>query len=372
MSGTGGLGKLKLGLVVAYEESPHAGSVRPFINWAKGFKNWGISTDLILYRTSDKIVTHVEELKLKYHLIGSEEELKKVLKSEGYSYVVVDDYTKLRRLKLASMITKFTKLIIYAQILFGVHAISPVFKLSALPVTQRILYLTVSMVPFSLLRPIYYNNISKANMVIANSKVTEALLYFLYGIRTYGVVYPPVDTEIFKPMETSLERRVLLYLGSHAGDTDPHLVVKICTILEDKGLNIVVFGNSRLAREVKQKCKIEHIHDVSDEELAKLYSSSIATIAPQQWETFGYVVAEAVACGRPAVAFNAMGPAEIAQFTDLVVLANGEKDLLRIVRRVDSFEFKKTTVRDLPFSLYNSVAEFVKIILSQGSYGKSN
>jgi len=363
--GTEKLGKLKLGLTIAHEESPYAGIVRPFINWAKGFKNLGIDADLILYRTSNRIATHVEKLKLKHHLIGSEKELKKVLKNEGYNYIVIDDHIKFRRVNLASIITKFTKLIIYAQILFGVHAIFPLFKLSALPVTQRILYKTVSIMPFSLLRPIYINYMSKADMVIANSKVTETLLYLLYGIRTHGVVYPPVDTEIFKPMNVSLQRRVLLYLGSHAGDTDPHLIVKICTILEKKGLDIVTFGNSRLAKYVKQKCEIEHIHDVSDEELAKLYSSSIATIAPQQWEQFGYVVAEAVACGRPVVAFNAMGPSEIAQFTDLVVLANSEKDLLRIVRRIDSFESKKTIVQVLPFSLNNSVAEFVKIILSQ-------
>jgi len=369
MSSAGELGKL--GLVIAHEESPHAGSVRPFINWAKGFTKLGINTDLILYKTSDKITTYVEKLKLKYYLIGNEKELKKVLKSEGYSYVVIDDHTKLRRLNLPNIITKFTKLIIYTQILFGVHAISPVFKLSGLPATQKILYLTVSMVPFSLLRPVYYNIMSKANIVIANSKVTETLLYFLYGIRTHGIVYPPVDTEIFKPVNTSLERRVLLYLGSHKGDTDPHLIAKICTILEEKGLHIIVFGNSRLAKYTKQKCKVEYIHDISDEELAKLYSSSIATVAPQQWETFGYVVAETVACGRPAVTFNAMGPAEIAQFTDLVVLANSEKDLIRIVRRVDSFEFKKTTARDLPFSINSSVAEFVKIIFNQSSYEKS-
>jgi len=355
---------IKIGMVIAFEKFPYSGVVRPFINWAKEFMRTNISVDIILYKSGNEILNYVDKLKINYHEANNQMELEKNVKEESYDYLIIDDYIK--RLKLLKILSKHSRAIVYAQVLFGIHAVSPVFTFTGLPSHHKMLYLITSLLPFPLVRKDYSNKISKATIVLANSKVTATLLYTLYGVKTQGVVYPPVDTEIFRPIRTRLREQVMLYLGSHGGDTDPAFVIKICRILEKKNIKVIAFGNAKLAKIVKSKCNIEVLYGLSDLELARLYSESMATIAPQLWEQFGYVVAESVACGTPAIAFNFMGPAEIAHYVNIVKLANDEKEFLEIVERIDriALPLKRTEInfQHLAFSSTRSAYELLKII----------
>ena len=364
---------LTLGFIIAYEKSPYAGVVRPFINWAKELKGHGLEVSVILYRTSDRLLGHVEGLKLEHHVVSSLKELRNVLRENNYSYVAMDDY--IRRLKLTNLVIQYSRLIIYAQVLYGIHALSPVYKYSALPMHHRLLYAIARTAPFSLIRSRYFKKVMKANMVIANSETTRTLLYSLYGIIAHGVVYPPVDTEIFKPLNTPKKNQVILYLGSHGGDTDPRLLESICEILEEKGINVVTLGNARLAKIiVTYRCRAKHISDLPDRELARLYSESIATIAPQLWEQFGYVIAESIVCGTPVVAFNTMGPAEIARLTNSVLLANNKDEFLRIIGRLEEvtreLKQKNVDLHNLPFSSSNSANMLINVISHYSLMGK--
>jgi len=362
---------LRLGFIIAYEESPYEGVVRPFINWAKELKRHGLDVSVILYRTGDKILNSVEELKLEHHIVSDLKELRGILRDNNYSYVFTDDY--IGRLRLADMITQYSRLIIYAQVLFGIHAVSPVFKYSALPLNYRLLHAIAGVIPFSLIRSRYSEKVLKAGIVIANSETTRTLLYSLYGIIAQEVVYPPVDTEIFKPSNTLKKHQIILYLGSHGGDTDPYFVEKICRTLEEKEINVITFGNARLAEKLKaHECRIRHISGISDKELARLYSESIATIAPQLWEQFGYVIAESIACGTPVIAFAAMGPKEIVSMTGLGFLAKSEIEFLKIVKNITSDtndinnklhgESKKFNVHQLLFSSKISTYKLLRIL----------
>jgi len=363
---------LRLGFIIAYEESPYEGVVRPFINWAKELKRRGLDVSVILYRTGDKILNSVEGLKLEHHIVSDLKELRGILRDNNYSYVFTDDY--IGRLRLADIITQYSRLIIYAQVLFGIHAVSPVFKYSAIPLNYRLLYAIAGMIPFSLIRSRYSEKLLKADIVIANSETTRTLLYSLYGIIAQEVVYPPVDTEIFKPLNTPKKNQVVLYLGSpRGGDTDPRLLEKICKILRERGTNVVMFGNARLARSIiANGCKAEHISGLSDMELARLYSESIATIAPQLWEQFGYVIAESIACGTPVIAFASMGPEEIVSMTGLGFLAKSEIEFLKMVKNITSYtnsinnklhgKSKKLNLHELPFSSKISTYKLLGIL----------
>jgi len=354
----------KIGFVIAFEEFHYAGVVRPFINWAKEFRKRGIYSDIILYKAGNEILNYIDKLKLDHRIADTQTDLEKIISKERYTYLIIDDYIK--RLKLTKVLSRYSRPIVYAQVLLGIHAISPIFKYTALPLRDKALYTITTLLPFSLFQKVYSNSVSKATLIIANSKTTATLLYTLYGIRPQGIVYPPVDIDIFKPMPTNTKEQVILYLGSSGGDTDPTLILKICRSLERKNIKIIMFGNSRLAKIVKTNCNAELLHDISDLELAKLYSESMATIAPQLWEQFGYVVAESVACGTPAIAFNFMGPAEIAHYVDIVKLANDEKEFLEIVERIDriAFPLKRTEIdfQHLAFSSTRSAYELLKII----------
>jgi glycosyltransferase involved in cell wall biosynthesis len=46
-------------------------------------------------------------------------------------------------------------------------------------------------------------------------------------------------------------------------------------------------------------------------ELARYYANAEVFVFPSQWETFGIVMIEAMACGTPVAAYNCQGPADV-------------------------------------------------------------
>ncbi|MEM2294296.1 MAG: glycosyltransferase, partial [Nitrososphaerota archaeon] len=71
--------------------------------------------------------------------------------------------------------------------------------------------------------------------------------------------------------------------------------------------------------------------NLSDRELAELYSRSRITICPQRWETFGYVEVESMACGTPVVAFNCMGVQETVIDGKTGWLAKNRREFLKML-----------------------------------------
>ena len=360
---------MSIAFILAYDLSRHAGVVWTFINWTKELRRIGVRAEVVLYRASDSIAERLDELNIRYSMVNSVDELKRSLREGSYSYVITDDYIK--RLELVASTVPREKLVIYAQVLYGIHAVFPLFKHSVLPLKHRSMLNLAKAIPFPALRHRYVRKLSKAQIIIANSGTTETLLYTLYGITPKGVVYPPVDTEVFKPRGTPKRNQAMLYLGSNAGDTNPNLVEKICRVLNQNGIDVISFGNKRLAIKLREKCKANYISNVPDEELAKLYSESLVTITPQTWETFGYVVAESIACGTPVIALAIVGSKEIISLTGLGVLARSEKDFLETLmqfRNLDTIlNFAKRSLTDtdeLPFSSKVTVSNMLSLILT--------
>jgi len=354
---------MRVTFIIAYEDSPYAGVVRPFINWAKELKRHGVKSTIILFR-SKGLDDYLEAKGVDYQTINDIRDLKTTLRGD-LDYVFLDDYIK--RLKMLNIIEKYnkhSKFVVYAQVLYGSHAISPVFTPTS--TKDRARELLAKAIPFSIFRSRYVKAISKADAVIANSETTATLLYTLYGIIADGVVYPPVDTEIFKPYTEAKERQAVIYIGSHASDTDPEVVKKVCKILNNKGFKVITLGNSRITRMLRGECKLEHVSGVSDYELAKIYSKSMVTLAPQKWEQFGYVVAESIACGTPVIAYNVMGPAEIIKKTKAGILVNNDDELLNTVKSLDEELTKLSNSRidggKIPFSSKESTKTLLSVL----------
>ena len=354
--------RMRVAFIIAYEKSPYAGVVRPFINWAKELKRHSIESTLILIK-SQGVREYLEAEDLDYQSADNKQELRKLLKKDDFDYVFLDDHIK--RLKMINVVKEFSKSVVYAQVLYGSHAISPVFV--PISIKDKVRELLFKFIPFTFPRYRYIKPISKASIVLANSETTRTLLYTLYGIITDNVVYPPLDTRIFKPCINVKENQVVIYLGSFA-DTDPEIVKKVCKILNDKGFKVMTLGNPGIAKVLRKECSFEHISGVSDYELAKIYSRSMATIAPQKWEQFGYVVAESIACGTPVIAFNVMGPAEIIRNTDMGLLANSEIEFLNFVKfiekYIDGFHKKSAymSFNSSPFSIENSTRDLLSAL----------
>ena len=134
-----------------------------------------------------------------------------------------------------------------------------------------------------------------------------------YG-RDCAIVAPPVDIEFFTPGKTSVEtdvspaERPYLLLGEAVPYKRFDLAVEACRRL-DRPL-IVAGGGPEFARLRKTAGpRTRFIPDPSDEQVRELYRGCRVLLFPGE-EDFGLVPVEAMACGRPVVAYGVGGAAE--------------------------------------------------------------
>lgn len=140
---------------------------------------------------------------------------------------------------------------------------------------------------------------------VANSR-TVANRIKKYYRRDSEVIYPPVEVERFsvsgKPGEYFLiGGRVVNYKRFD-------IAVDACSRL---GLPLKVFGDGPALDDLKARARqsVEFVGAVNDADKAELYKNCIAFINPQE-EDFGITVVEAMAAGRPVIAYAGGGALE--------------------------------------------------------------
>jgi glycosyltransferase involved in cell wall biosynthesis len=149
------------------------------------------------------------------------------------------------------------------------------------------------------------------------------------GIDSMTVVHNSVDTEFFLPAEG--EKPYLLAVGrmSKAKDeqgnfVDPKGIGNAIAIAKATGERLKIVGNVEDPKffdtivKPHLSDKIEFVGEVSPEQkmtreqMRDLFAGAKAFINPIQWEEpFGLVMAEALSCGTPVVAFNRGAVSEI-------------------------------------------------------------
>jgi glycosyltransferase involved in cell wall biosynthesis len=352
--------KKKIVFFLAYENSFYEGVVRPFINWAKYLR--GTDVYIICYRCGDKLKNFLRNIKgIRFFETDNLNEIVLFLKRENFDFIMSDD--QYNRLNIINKIKSKTgiKTLIYVQVLFGIHSIADVFNLKHLSFKEKILFKASKLFPFSVIKFNYKKMLSKQDIVIANSEITATFLHTLYGIEPNEIIYPPLNTSVFKPREVAKKKQVLVYLGSNAGDTNEGLIKEICNILSKKNIKILTLGNSKIMKNISKYFDIHPISGVSDEELSKIYSECMLTICPQKWEMFGYVIAESVACGTPVLSFNIMGPKEIIENTGYGILVNNSKNFLNIINNIESLKIKLKKLRKNN-PIFNQYEKLLKVI----------
>ncbi len=143
----------------------------------------------------------------------------------------------------------------------------------------------------------------------ANSENVQRRIQKTYG-RDAVPIYSPVDTEFYTPASGDAPRgSYYLVAGALVPYKRMDLAVEACKKL---GLPLKVVGigseESRL-REMARGAAIEFLGWQSNESLRKLYQDCEAFLFPQE-EDFGIAALEAMACGRPVIAYKAGGALE--------------------------------------------------------------
>ena len=170
-----------------------------------------------------------------------------------------------------------------------------------------------------------------ADGIIANSIKTAKELQGIYGRNDIEVCYPGVDVHMFKPLPSEEVRYVFTKFNVlepfifTSNRHEPHkklewLLLMMQSILKnDSNVMLVAVGGFnrfytpsllRFSKKLGLEQKVKFVGRVSQKDLVSLYNASKVCVFSSPEEDFGLGPIEAMACGKPVVAWNSAGPAE--------------------------------------------------------------
>ncbi len=154
----------------------------------------------------------------------------------------------------------------------------------------------------------------RVDYFIANSKTVQGRIRKYYQKESI-LIYPPVEVDRFRlaTVDPAKQERPYFLIGCRLA---PYKRVDIAVeAFKNLGpeYHLKVFGDGvdlkRLKKIAAGAANIEFLGRISDEDKAKLYSNCLAFLNPQE-EDFGITAVEAMASGRPVIAWNRGGATE--------------------------------------------------------------
>lgn len=146
-----------------------------------------------------------------------------------------------------------------------------------------------------------------------------------------------IDTEIFKPYHIkSKKNKIFLSVGSLQQRKRFDLFIrafsKVQTLMPNS--EAIIIGSGDLKKELKSlalELNVRHlkfINSVTNDKMPKYYSMADCFVLPSDFETFGMVYAEAIACGTPAVGTANGGAQEIITLENGIIIPKNDPDSL--------------------------------------------
>lgn len=196
------------------------------------------------------------------------------------------------------------------------------------------------LLPF--LRRMDFKAAQKVNYFIANSHTVQERIKKYYN-RQSTVIYPPVDVEKFTPSKKVGD--YFLIAGRQVAYKRLDLAIDAFNQL---GVRLVVAGTGEEIdrQRPRAKANIEFLGRVSDTKLQTLMAQTQALIFPQL-EDFGIVPVEAMAAGRPVIAYGQGGALDsvLDGVTGVFFTEQTPEHLIDAVKRFEQIEFRSEVIR---------------------------
>jgi glycosyltransferase involved in cell wall biosynthesis len=147
----------------------------------------------------------------------------------------------------------------------------------------------------------------RVDSFVANSATVAARINRYYGVGA-EVIYPPVDVDAFHVAEPATVGDFYLMAGELVPYKRPDLAVRA---FNESGLELVVIGGGEMLDELRRIAgpTVKVLGQQSFDVLRDHYARCRALVFPGE-EDFGMVPVEAMASGRPVIAFGRGGATE--------------------------------------------------------------
>lgn len=175
---------------------------------------------------------------------------------------------------------------------------------------------------------------ARVDSFVANSATVAGRIRRYYGLDA-NVIHPPVDTAAFSPCPSSELGDYYLMAGELVSYKRPDLAVRAFNELKQK---LVVIGGGEMLSEIRRLAgpTVSVLGPQPFEALKHHYARCRALIFPGE-EDFGMVPVEAMASGRPVIAFGRGGATETVA-NDLTGLFFDEQTIDAISNSIARFE----------------------------------
>ena len=177
---------------------------------------------------------------------------------------------------------------------------------------------------------------------LANSHTVKERIETYYH-RPSTVLYPPVETSRFSI--STEPKNYFLAGGRLVAYKRFDLIVEACSRL---GVPLKIFGTGPLNDRLRAQAgpTVEFLGYVSDADLPALYAGAKAFIHPQE-EDFGITAVEAMAAGRPVIAYGKGGAVETVMHGKTGILFDRQEweTLADILLSFDETKFDPTLIR---------------------------
>lgn len=180
-------------------------------------------------------------------------------------------------------------------------------------------------------RFLFWGAVHCSRRIIAVSHFTAAELASVYGdaLKKKITVIPEGVPPVFHPysMEEAapvLERYGIsepffLYVGNAKEHKNLSLLLEAFEKLKDTDVSLVLVSGGKELERMTLPAHTHVLSDVSDLDLAHLYSLTKAFVSPSLYEGFGLPLAEAAACGCPIIAVRGSAVTEVAPKSAMLI-----------------------------------------------------
>lgn len=192
------------------------------------------------------------------------------------------------------------------------------------------------------------NAIQRAETIICVSNTTKNDLLDLYDVKNKNIlVIPNGVSDTFQPINTVLDRKYILYVGSRANYKNFKITLEIIEKIRD--IELWVVGNKFLDSEVNSipeniRRRVVCKGHVSENTLNEIYNNAICLIYPSHYEGFGIPVLEAFRSKCPVVIGGCSALLEFGEKNLFVCKTNTIDEYVEIVNFIIKQNRNKITI----------------------------